>query len=313
MRVLVTGADGFVGSHLVPLLRERGHEVLATVRPGFERREGVALLRDSKLLRLELESAESVRAVAGEDPEGVVHLAAVASGADAQRDPAQAWRVNTLGTAMLAEALAHSGGGKAGTTFLLVSTAEVYGDGPPTPRVESDPPRPCSPYAASKLGAEIASQEVHRRTGLRVVVARAFPHLGAGQDDRFVVPAFARRIIEAKRRGETEVRVGNLEPIRDYLHVSDVAAAYCELLEKGEPGEVYNVASGEGIGLGDLLELLADIVGHAVTPRQDPDLMRPADISYLVGDSTKLRRRTGWRPRVSLHQALAEVVGAQTD
>lgn len=314
MRVLVTGADGFVGSHLVPMLGERGHEVVAAVRPGFERREGMERLRGLGRLALELEDADSVRAAVGEDLDAVVHLAAVASGTDAQRDPFAAWRVNTLGTAMLAEALAHAGSEKGREpVLLLASTAEVYGDAPPTPRVETDPVRPCSPYAASKLGAEVASLEVHRRTGLRAIVARAFPHVGAGQDDRFAVPAFARRIAEAKRAGVSEVRVGNLEPVRDYLHVSDVAAAYCELLAKGEAGEVYNVASERGIRLGDLLALLAKIAGHPVTPKPDPDLMRPADIAYLVGDSTKLRQATGWEPRVPLSEALAEVLRAQAD
>lgn len=313
MRVLVTGAEGFVGSWLVPALRESGHEVVAAVRAGLEGGEGREWLRGVEVRLLELMDETSVHTVAAEPAEAVVHLAAVASGVDSQRDPVAAWRVNAVGTALLMEALGSlRSREQRDPLVLLASTAEVYGAGSPHPRVETDATLPCSPYAASKLAAEIASLEVHRRTGLRVVIARAFPHVGAGQDERFVVPAFTRRIIAAKRAGRERVRVGNLDPIREFLDVSDVAAAYVGLLDKGEPGEVYNVASGQATSLRDLFATLAELVGHKAVPDPDPELLRPADIPYLVGDSAKLRKRTGWEPHVSLRQALAEVVNAQT-
>ena len=244
----------------------------------------------------------------------MIHLAAVASGQEAQRDPAAAWRVNAVGTALLAEELGRlASEGRTRPLLLLVSTAEVYGRGPSTPRVESDPTCPVSAYAASKLAAEVAALEVHRRTGLGVIVARAFAHTGRGQDERFVVPALARRLLIAKRARAPAIKVGNLDPVREFMHVSDVVDAYCRLLAAGRSGEIYNVASGRGVALIDVLEGLMERVGYRVLAEADPDLVRAADIPYLVGDGARLRAATGWSPRCSLEDALAEVVDAQAN
>lgn len=318
MKVLVTGADGFVGSWLVPRLCEGGHDVLAALRPGatpaVSARGRRPLPDDVPTVALELEDDRSVRAAVAHAPDAVVHLAALSSGGEAREDPGAAWRVNAVGTARLAEALGRQRAAEeADPLLLLASTAEVFGAGPARPRTESDPAQPCSAYAASKLGAEIAALEVHRRTGLRVVIVRAFPHTGPGQDDRFVVPAFARRLHEAKRSGAVAVRVGNLEPVREFLHVADVAAAYAALLERGDSGTVYNVACGSGISLRELFHRLAALVGHRAEPMPDPTLVRPADVPHLVGDASRLRARTGWAPRVPLADTLAEVVDAQAN
>ena len=312
MRVLVTGADGFVGSWLVPRLLQDRHVVVAGVRPGqplFTAGAPAPWTGDVPVVPLELLDGASIDAVLTRGFDAVVHLAAVSSGGDAGRNPAEAWDINAGGTARLAEGLVRAGAGDA--TLLVASTAEVYGAGPDTPRVEGDPTEPCSPYAASKLAAETAALEAHRRTGLEVIVTRAFAHTGKGQDTRFVVPAFARRLLEAKKNGAKSVRVGNLTPVREFMHVSDVVSAYVALLQQGEPGEVYNIASGRAVKLSDIFAMLATIVQHPAQPETDPELVRPADIQYLVGDGTKLRQRTGWEPKVSLEQTLAEVVDAQ--
>lgn len=311
MKVLVTGADGFVGSWLLPRLRKEGHAIVAAVRPGCGARleaEGVPVVS------LELTEGESVGAALEGDPDAVVHLAAVASGADAAKDPGYAWAVNAVGTARLAEGLAwRRAQTRKDPLFLLASTGEVYGIGPETPRTETDPTHPVSAYAASKLGAEIAALEVHRRTGLRVVVARAFPHSGRGQDERFVIPALARRLLLAKRVGAPVVEVGNLEVVREFMHVSDVADGYARLLAKGEAGSVYNLASGQGVRLSDVFRQLGDIIGHAAVPEVSSALVRPVDLTYLVGDGARLRRATGWSPRIALRDMLAEVVDAQAN
>jgi GDP-4-dehydro-6-deoxy-D-mannose reductase len=196
---------------------------------------------------------------------------------------------------------------------LLVSTSEVYGRGEGRPRRETDPAAPVSPYAASKLGAEVAMLEEWRRTGLRVVIARPFAHTGPGQDPRFVVPAFVQRLKLARRIGAPVVKVGNLEPVREFLHVKDVVDAYARLLVKGQPGEIYNVASGQGVSLETLFGLLARLVGITPIAEADPELMRPTDIPHLVGDATKLRLATGWAPRSCLEETLKDVVDAQAD
>lgn len=310
MKVLVTGADGFVGSWLTKALLQAGHNVTAAIRPDGGTRHRVP--GHVHTVALELTDADSVVRVGEPSWDAVIHLAAVASGGEARRDPGVAWEVNAVGTARLAEVCGTQRRvGRADPVFLLVSTAEVYGAGPPKPRAETDSPEPCSPYAASKLAAEVAALEVHRRTGLRVVVARSFPHTGPGQDDRFVVPAFARRLVAARRAAASEIKVGSLEPVRELLHVADVVRAYILLLEHGRAGETYNVASGAGIGLRDLLDQMMDIVGHRVVPRTDATLLRAADIPHLVGDPGKLKAATGWTATVPLEQTLQEVVDAQ--
>lgn len=311
MKVLVTGAAGFVGRSLLPRLGEVGHTVIGTCLPGESPpvRDGV------RWVPLDLRQADSVRAAIGERPDAVVHLAAIASGAEARKDPGLAWEVNAGGTARLAEALgAIRARGEGDPLLLLVSTAEVYGaSAEPRLRTEQDPVLPVSPYAASKAGAELAAQETARRTGLRVIVARAFPHTGPGQTDRYAVAAFARRLRTARRLGAATVKTGNLEPVRDFVDVRDVVEAYLALLASGVPGEIYNVASGTGYSLREVFTRLAVIIGAEAVPVPDPELMRAADLPHLVGDASRLRQATGWTPRFPFEQTLRDLVDAQTD
>lgn len=316
MRVVVTGADGFVGGWLVRELLQGGHHVVGAVRIG-----GVppALLTEAERLRVQwvdfdLMAPESVTALARLGTDGVVHLAAVASGADARQDPGYAWNVNAAGTARLADAFGRvKAAGEGDPLFLLVSTGEVYGGGGRRPLVETDPVRPRSPYAASKLGAEIAGREVADRTGLRFAVARSFPHTGPGQSDKYVVPALALRIRTAKRIGAPVIKTGNLTPVRDLVDVRDVARAYRLLLERGAPGETYNVARGEGVALTEVVDRLTRLLDHRVIVESDQALLRPNDIDYLVGDPARIRRDTGWAPTIPLDQTLKDLLDAQAD
>jgi len=316
MKILVTGAGGFVGLWLIPRLLEAGHEVIGGLYPVTTPPEQLpeAQRRQVRWLPLDLRDTATVGSALTTHPGAVVHLAALASGADARRDPGLAWEVNAGGTARLAEGLAQQrAAGNTDPLLLVVSTGEVYGAGSGIkPRLEGDPTVPCSPYAVSKLGAELAGLEVQRRTGLRVVIARAFPHTGPGQSNRYVVPAFAERLIAAKRLAAPVVRTGNLKPVRDFLDVRDVVEAYVGLLEKGQSGEIYNVARGEGISLREIFTRLARLIGVRATPEVDPELIRPSDIPVLVGDASRLRAAVGWSPRLSLDQTLQDMVHAQT-
>jgi GDP-4-dehydro-6-deoxy-D-mannose reductase len=297
------------------LLRS-GHHVIGGIRVG-----GVPPpdLDESERLRVQwldfdLLSADSVAALAREPVDAVIHLAAVASGADARRDPGYAWTVNAGGSARLAEVFGQlKASGRGDPRLLLVSTGEVYGHSIGRPFRETDEVVPCSPYAASKFGAEVAVEEVARRTGLAVVVARAFPHTGPGQSDKYVVPALALRVRTAKRIRAPAINTGNLEPIRDFLDVRDVAAAYRLLVERGRAGEIYNVASGRGVALVEVVDRLMALVGHRVILEPDPALARPNDLQYLVGDPTKLIGDTGWAPQISFDQTLEDLLDAQAD
>jgi GDP-4-dehydro-6-deoxy-D-mannose reductase len=311
MRVLVTGADGFVGQHLVARLVQQGYQVTAGCRPTGAPQPVFAGGSDAvRVIPFELTDQEQVRASVVPDVEAVVHLAAVASVREAREDPARAWMVNAAGTARLIEAMLATG---INPVVLIVSTSEVYGNGPARARLETDSPAPQSPYAASKLGQEIAALEAWRRSGLRVIIARPFIHTGPGQLPPYVVPSFIQRLL-AVRAGAAPSRVptGNLEIVRDLLDVRDVVEAYLLLLTRGEPGETYNVARGQGLTLHDIFQHVAQQVGVNAEPVPDSSLVRPADIPHLVGNASKLRTTTGWSPRFSLQQTLQDMIHAQT-
>jgi GDP-4-dehydro-6-deoxy-D-mannose reductase len=317
VRVLVTGADGFVGRHLVRRLLQAGDQVAAACRPGtpvVEVASAGAALGGSETLRFEITDNDSVRSALAWRPDAIAHLAAVASNREASHDPGAAWAVNAAGTArVLAAAAELRERGLADPLVLIVSTGEVYGVGRSVPRLETDALLPLSPYAASKLGAEVASLAEWRRTALRVVIARPFPQTGAGQTTQYVAPALAHRLREAGRTGAATVPTGNLAPVRDLLDVRDVVEAYWALLRRGVPGEAYNIARGDGLSVAELFERLAELIGVRARPEPDPALSRASDIPHLVGDSTKLRRATGWAPSISLEQTLRSLVDAEAD
>jgi len=310
--VLVTGAGGFVGGWLVKRLLRAGHAVCGATIDGRAPEAGI-LGRDEVLAvqwrPLELQDNSSVSALVHGGFDAVVHLAAVSSGAEARQDPGAAWAVNAGGTARLLDELGKRRlRGDADPLVILASTGEVYGARASAPMREDAPIAPVSPYAASKAGAELAARETHERTGLRVVVVRPFQQTGPGQDERFVVPALVRRLLAAKALGAGAVKVGNLDPVRDFLDVRDVADALVALLDCGVAGETYNVATGTGVALRDLFDRIAAIVGVSVVPEADARLMRAADIPYLVGDPAKLTAAAGWRAALPLERTLGDLV-----
>jgi GDP-4-dehydro-6-deoxy-D-mannose reductase len=305
--LLVTGADGFVGRWLVRSAHAAGHDVVAAIAPESPEPEmwlGVPV----PTVRADITDAAGLAAIAAARPDAVVHLAAIASGADARRDPVTATRVNVEATVALLTAIAETG---SAPDFLFVSTGEVYGAGHEGPITEHAPVRPVSDYASSKAAAEAAVLDLGPASGMRTIVARPFPHSGPGQDTRFVLPAFAARLQEAKRAGEQQIPVGNLDVVRDFLDVRDVVRAYLLLLAHATSGEVYNVASGVGQHLGDCFVRLAALTGVHASPVEDPALVRPADIAVLIGDPTKLRAATGWSPSINFDQTLQDVIHAQ--
>ncbi len=315
MKVLVTGADGFVGRYALPALLAVGHEVVACHRAGTGLPAWAAdgSIAGIEWRPLELGQQTSVSEVVRDGPDGVLHLAALSSGVAARRDPGLAWEVNAAGTARLVEGLAQGAGASAGPLVVVVSSGEVYGSAGPAPSRETDATRPVSPYAGSKLGAEEAARETSRRTGLRVIIARPFAHTGPGQAAEFVAPAFVRRLRAARAAGQRTVSTGSLDPVRDFLDVRDVADAYVRLLASGRAGETYNIASGVGLSLRDLFQRLASLVGTEVEAVVDPALVRAADIPHLVGNAAKLAAATGWSPRISLDQTLRDLAHAETD
>lgn len=288
MRVYVTGAGGFVGSRLIPALEAAGHEVSSADR------------------EVDVTSRRAVAdAFRASRPDAVIHLAALSSVAQSMQDPGSAWRVNYLGTRAVLQALAEAA---PKARLLAIGSADQYSPAGPDskPFDESTPLRPRSPYARSKAAAEQLAR-LAARDGLDVVCVRAFNHTGPGQTDTFVVPDFAHQVaaIAAGRR-EPLMRVGNLESVRDFLDVRDVVAAYLLLLDRDVPADVYNVASGSGQRIADILSGLCERAGVEPTIETDPARHRPTD--WLVGDASRLEAATGWRPAHAFETTLGEVL-----
>jgi GDP-4-dehydro-6-deoxy-D-mannose reductase len=287
MRVFVTGASGFVGRRLVPRLLDVGHVVQGTDRE-------IDVTRPEAL----------ASALADWAPDAVIHLAALSSVAASWREPELCYRINFLGTRHLLEAVR---GHCPRARLLLIGSADQYAATTPRERPfeESMPLRPRSPYARAKAAAELLGDR-YAAEGLDVVRVRAFNHTGAGQSDEFVVSSFARQLAEI-RRGEREprMRVGNLDSVRDFLHVDDVIRAYLALLDPAVPADVYNVASERASSIRDVLEGLANIAG--ITPEVEVDTERWRETDWLVGDAARLRRVTGWQPRIALDAILREL------
>jgi len=234
--------------------------------------------------------------------DAVIHLAGFSSVGKSHESPGLAFVVNAVGTVNVLRAARSR-------RVLLIGSGEMYGAVEPGARAAEDRPlRPLSPYAASKVAAEVAALQFHRSYGADVVCARPFNHLGTGQDPSFVVPGFAAQLREIRSgRAEPVVRVGNLEPVRDFSHVRDVVEAYRLLLERGHAGEAYNVCSGMGRSIRAILDRMIELAGVPLRVEVDPARVRPVDLPSLVGDPSKLMA-LGWRPRRTADDALAEVL-----
>ena len=274
-RVLVTGAAGFVGRHLRPELAE-----------AFVAYEGDVLDPDAL-----------AAAVRGAD--AVVHLAAASSVGGSFGETAEVWRTNVLGTVNVVEAIRAEA---PAARLLLASSGDVYGRAELVPTPEEAPLAPVSPYAASKAAAELAC------LGVDAVIARAFPHTGPGQDERFAVGSWTAQLARLRAEGGGTLRVGDLDVERDLTDVRDVCRAYRLLLSA--PAGTYNVCSGRAVRLGRVVELLVEAAGVPVTVERDDARLRPAEVPVLAGDPAKLRAATGWEPRIPLEQTLADALEA---
>jgi GDP-4-dehydro-6-deoxy-D-mannose reductase len=307
--VLITGITGFVGGHLVDLLRAEHPEVpiAGLVRPGHEApgglREGV------RLMEADLEDPAAVEAaVAAVRPRSIVHLAGQSSVHESWANPAGTLRTNLIGLLNIFEAVHRR---KLAPRVLVVGSAEEYGavDADAPPLREDAPLRPLSPYAVSKVAQGYLALQYALSRDLEVVRTRTFPHTGPGRGEAFAESSFARQIaeVEAGRRRPV-LEVGNLEAVRDFTDVRDVVRAYWSLLERGASAEVYNVCSGRGRSIGDILRALLEISGVRADLKVDRERLRPSDLPALVGDPTKLREATGWEPRIPLERTFRDLL-----
>ena len=309
MRLLVTGAGGFVGGHLVDFLRAEHPEVEihGVVLP----QGGVSWRAASGARVIEADLTEPAAAAAVVEevrPDRILHLAGQSSVHLSWLDPAGTLRTNVLGIVHLLDAVRSRG---LRPPVLVVGSAEEYGPVGPEemPIREETPLRPASPYAVSKVAQGALALLYGPAGGLRVVLTRTFHHTGPGRGEAFAESSFARQLaeIEAGRRPPV-LKVGNLEAVRDFADVRDVVRAYWMLLEKGEGGVAYNVCTGRGRRIRDLLDVLLAASGARVEVRVDPERLRPSDVPAQVGDPSRLRAATGWEPRIPLERTLRDLL-----
>ncbi|HMT21486.1 MAG TPA: GDP-mannose 4,6-dehydratase [Promineifilum sp.] len=307
MRAFITGATGFAGSHLVDLLLAEGHEVFALVHeatshqalPLHERLHSVVGdLLDPDGLALAVDSAR---------PDVIFHLAGQAYPARSWNDPAQTFAVNTGGTANLLRAATAHGRPR----VVVVTSAEIYGplSAGDLPLTEQTRAQPRHPYGVSKLAAGELTRVYWERYGLHAIEARPFNHIGPRQAAGFVVPDFASQLAAIRLgRQEPVIRVGNLDPERDFTDVRDVAAAYYRLAGAGRPGEAYLICSGRPVSVRVLLESLIELSGVDVSVQIDQARLNASDVPCLYGSYRKIEADTGWQPRISLRQSLADAL-----
>jgi GDP-4-dehydro-6-deoxy-D-mannose reductase len=307
MRIFLTGATGFAGSHLVERLLADGHQLFALVHVATSHQQLPVhpLVQEIPGDLLNLPSLK--RVVATSRPDVIFHLAGQASPAVSWQDPALTLAVNAGGTANLLEAAVALGRPR----VVIVSSAEIYGliGADMLPLTENSVPHPMHPYGISKVAAGQLTAVYWQRYQLPVVEARPFNHIGPRQTPGFVVPDFASQLASI-RLGQKKaiMSVGNLDAQRDFTDVRDVAAAYVDLAENGRPGESYLICSGQAVSIRDLLFTLIDLAQVEVEVSQDPARMRPSDTPCLYGSYAKIEEHCGWRPKIALRQSLADAL-----
>jgi GDP-4-dehydro-6-deoxy-D-mannose reductase len=316
-RALVTGGAGFAAQWLERALLERGWEVSAAGL-GVPPQHGVLGDDERRSVRwMEADvrrSSDVARALDAARPDAIFHLAGISFVPAAAADPGETYEVNVVGTVrLLAAVTERRGAGALDPVVLVVGSGEQYGrhEADDMPLDEGASQSPLSVYASSKAAQEIVALQTARAHGLRVVATRSFNHSGPGQAAHFLLPALVSRALEARANGRRSVAIGNRDPIRDYLHVEDVASAYMALAERGVAGEVYNVCSGEGVAVGELAAAVLQRVGVPADITTDPSLVRPVDLPALVGSPAKLRRITGWAARRTRTDIIDDLIHAE--
>lgn len=329
-RIIITGFSGFVARHFLDrLVVSYGKAAdsdtkisvlgLDIVRPLYDLSEYGEHF-DIDFTAVDLMDAERVCEVVSDfKPTEILHLAAFSSVSYSWEHPADCFSNNTKVFLTVVEAVRTHG---LKCRILSVGSSEIYGDVSEDmlPLREDMPINPLSPYAIARQAQEALAKVFVEKFDMDIILTRSFNHIGPRQDARFVVPSFIARILEGRKHiGEpmigsndaptVTIETGNIDIIRDFLDVRDVVRAYDMLLLRGRRGEIYNIAGGNGISLKELIDMIADIVGVTVIPKENPEYVRPSDNPRIIGSYDKIQADIGWEPKIPLKQTIRDMVG----
>jgi len=311
MRALITGITGFAGSHLAEyLLAEQPQVEVFGTRRWRSRMENIQHLEDKvTLIETDLSDPTSaLRTLERVRPDYIFHLAAQSFVPTSWVAPSETFNINLVGQINIFEAIRTL---KLDPVVQIACSSEEYGLVLPdeVPIKETNPLRPLSPYAVSKVAQDYLGYQYFMSYGIKAIRTRGFNHTGPRRGDVFVTSNFARQVarIEAGLHAPV-IRVGNLDSVRDFTDVRDMVRAYWLAVIKGKPGEVYNIATGEGITIRGMLDKLLAMSKIEVKVEIDPDRLRPSDVEVLLGDSSKFRADTGWEPRIPFDTTLRDLL-----
>ena len=298
-KYLISGISGFVGKYLADFLTKKNYEV-----SGFDRKGSI--IPKVNISKIDILDKEAVKNFIKEiKPDYIIHLAAQSSVKKSWDNPEETITINVEGTRNLLEGVI-AAGIVPQCKILIVTSAEIYGVPKEVPIKESHPLSPSSPYGESRLKQEELIED-YRKKGIHITVSRSFPHTGPGQSDQFVCSSFSRQIAEINLgKQEPIIKVGNLEAIRDFTDVRDIIEAYHLILTKELKG-TYNICSGKGIKIDDMLQTLIKLSDKQIEIEQDPSRDRPSDIPILIGDNSKFCEETGWKPNIPFEQTLGDL------
>jgi len=310
MKVLITGITGFAGSHLADHCLARGGVDVYGIIRWRSRTENIEHLRDKvSLLECDLRDATSTRDVIEKvRPDYIFHLAAQSFVPTSWHAPTESLVTNVIGELNIFEAVRKLG---LDCRIQVAGSSEEYGmvSEDELPIKESNPLRPLSPYGVSKVGQDLLGYQYFMSYQMSIIRTRGFNHTGPRRHPVFVVSDFAKQIvdIEAGRR-DPVMYVGNLEATRDFTDVRDMVAAYFLALEKGTPGEVYNICSESHWTIQEVLDKLLALSDVKIEVKQDPSRLRPSDVPRLLGDCSKFKKETGWQPTIPFETTLNDML-----
>ncbi len=305
---LITGITGFAGRHLSDMLRQRGERVYGFAQPAADNQLESAHLEGAELHHGDVRNADHLAELLSTvRPNTVYHLAALSHVGNSWEHRRATFEVNLLGTDAVLDAIART---DTSIKVVLVSSGQVYGapDESLMPLGEAAALRPRSPYAASKLCAEVLGRQAADAGMAQVVIVRPFNFAGPGQDPNFVCSDFARQIAVAEISGHAELRVGNLAARRDFTDVRDTVRGFVAAAEHGLSGSAYNLCSGRGIAVQEVLDGLLRLSSADIRVEVDAERFRPVDVPLFIGDGALARTELGWGPEIALNQTLQETL-----